>query len=335
MTKKYPISVIISVYRGLEYIEKCINSLIAQTFQEFEFILIDDRGGNGAFEKARQITENSLIAVRSRYVVHERNMGIAAARNTGIAAANGEYIVFLDSDDFFEPNLLEDLYNAAIKNDADLVISDFIREMPNGVSVYAKDTFDEDLITEFADKERYIKEMLMSVKGCAPWNKIAKKELYITNHISFHDNMRDDLSVTPILVYHAARIAFVHKPLLHFVQYNFNSGTYSFNHLPFVGNALVHLETFFISKGMDYSQIFLKYKANTKRKMLMHPKPEMKLEEILKVFPEVDSALRAGERLEPKIQYQIFLLLALKKNKIWFKMYRKALNSLLRLKASF
>ncbi|OFY39413.1 MAG: hypothetical protein A2X18_04770 [Bacteroidetes bacterium GWF2_40_14] len=324
------ITVIISVYRELEYVERCINSLIAQTFQSFEFILIDDCGGDGAFEKAKKITEQSILAERSRYIVHERNMGIAFSRNTGMAAATGEYMIYLDSDDFFEPNLLEELYNAAVRHNADLVISDFIREMPGGVSIYSKDTFEEDLITEFADKERYIKEMLTSVKGCAPWNKLVKREVYLNNNILFHNNMRDDLSVTPLLVFHATRIAFVHKAMTHFVQYNTASGTFSFNHLPFVGNALVHLEAFFISKGLDYTYIFLRYKANTKRKILMHPKPEMTQEQMFGLFPEVDSAIRNGERLEPKMQYQIVLKLASMRNKTLFRIYRKSLLILLK-----
>ncbi|MEN6618466.1 MAG: glycosyltransferase family 2 protein [Rikenellaceae bacterium] len=331
MVNYYPVSVVISVYRGLMYVERSINSLINQSFQSFEFVLIDDCGGDGAFEKAKSLTDNSLLAERSQYIVHERNMGIAASRNTGLAAAIGEYIIYLDSDDFFEPNLLEELYNVALKNNADLVISDFTREMPNGISIYAKDTFCKDVITEITDKERYIKEMLISVKGCSLWNKLIKRDLFLSNHVSFHDNMRDDLSVSPILVYLARRIAFVHKALTHYsVQYNTGSETFSFNHLPFVGNALIHLESFFMGRGMDYSNIFLRYKANTKRKMLLHPKPEMKPDDILRLFPEVDSALKKGVRLEPKIHYQILLLLAIRRNKTAFKIYRWVLLKLLK-----
>jgi len=331
MNQSHPISVIISVYRELNYVERCINSLIAQSFQEFEFILIDDCGGDGAFEKAKSITEKSKLASRSKYIAQHSNMGIAAARNTGLHAATGEYILYLDSDDYFEPNLLEDLYEAAKNYDADLVIADFIREMPKGVSVYAKETFKEDVITAFTDRERYIKEMLTSVKGCSLWNKLIKRELFISNDISFHDNMRDDLSVSPILVYMASKIAFVHKPLMHFVQYNSNSGTFSFNHLPFVGNALNHLEFFFKNRGLDYSRMFLRYKANTKRKMLIHPKPDMTVDEILRLYPDVDSALKRGERLEPKIQYQLLLELSLRKNRLWFNIYRWVLKCLLRI----
>lgn len=322
--ENYPVSVIISVYRESAYVEKCIDSLINQSFQSFEFILIDDRGGDGAFEKAKSIVEKSQLSGRTRYIQHDRNRGIAAARNTGLSSANGEYIIYLDSDDFFEPNLLEELYNAALKHNAELVISDFFREMPGGVTIYAKDTFEVDFISESTEKERYIKEMLTSVKGCALWNKLIKKDLFLSNGISFHDNMRDDLSVSPLLVCVAPKIAFVPKPLLHFVQYNTNSGTFSFNHLPFVGNALVHLESFFSERGMDFSAAFLRYKANTKRKMLLHPKPEMEIEEIFRLFPEVDSALKRGEILEPKIQYQILLQLARKKDKMWFYIYRWA-----------
>lgn len=324
--ENFPLSVIISVYKGSEYIGKCIESLINQTFQSFDFILIDDRGDDGTYDKAKSIVEKSILSGRTKYIRHDRNRGIAAARNSGIAAVNTEYIIFLDSDDYFEPNLLEDLYNTALKQSADLVISDFYREMPGNKTIYAKDTFDVEIITEQKERERYIKEMLTSVKGCALWNKLIRKELFSSNKIAFHDNMRDDFSVSPLLVCVAPKIAFVPKPLLHFVQYNSSSGTYSFNHLPFVGNALVHLETFFKARGLDYSTAILRYKANTKRKMFLHPKPEMTTKEILEIFPEVDEAIKRGERLEPKIQYQLLLQLAGKGNKTSFYIYRFALR---------
>lgn len=198
--------------------------------------------------------------------------------------------------------------------------------MPGNKTIYAKDTFDVDFITEQEEREKYIREMLTSIKGCALWNKLIRKELFSSNGIAFHDNMRDDFSVSPLLVCVAPKIAFVQKPLLHFVQYNASSGTYSFNHLPFVGNALIHLEAFFKARGLDYSSAFLRYKANTKRKMFLHPKPEMTTKEILGIFPEVDDAIKKGERLEPKIQYRLLLELAGKKNKELFYIYKFALK---------
>lgn len=324
--EKYPVSVIVSVYRELAFVERCFDSIINQSFQSFEFILIDDRGENGTFEKAKSIVEKSQLSGRTKYIQHDRNRGIAAARNTGLSVACGEYIIFLDSDDYFEPNLLEELYSTAIKNNADLVISDFYREMPGGVTIYAKDTFDVDYISDSSENERYVKDMLTSVKGCALWNKIIKKELFPANGISFHDNMRDDLSVSPLLVCVAPKIAFIQKPLLHFVQYNTASGTFSFNHLPLICNALVYLESFLSKRGMDFSREILRYKATTKRKILMHPKPEMAKEEMFRLFPDVDAALKRGERLEPKIHYQLLLQLARRKSKIPFYIYRRLLR---------
>ena len=331
----YPVSVIISIFRELKYVDKCINSLISQTFQSFELILIDDHGCDGAFEKAKKLIEKSIIAPRCRYISHDKNLGIAASRNRGLAEAKGEYIIYLDSDDYFETNLLEELYLSAGKYKADLVISDFTREFSEEISVYAKDTFDQESISEEKDKLKYIEQMLTAKKGCALWNKLIKRKLLLDNEIHFYDNMRDDLSVSPIMVYCATVIAFVPLPLTHFVQYNSNSGTYSFSHLPFVGNALVHLEKFFNKKGVDFRDVLLKYKANTKRKMLLHPNPEMKREAMLALFPEVDKAILKGGRLEPKIQYQLLLWLAAMNNKIPFIFYRAIIFSLLRLKRSF
>lgn len=120
--KEKLISIIVPVYNVEKYLAKCINSLINQTYNNLEVLLIDDGS-----------TDNSLIICEefqkkdSRIkVIHKQNGGLSSARNTGIDNSNGEYLLFIDSDDWIKPNFVEILSNVAIDNNVDLVVSGLI-----------------------------------------------------------------------------------------------------------------------------------------------------------------------------------------------------------------
>lgn len=111
------ISVIVPMYNVEAFVGECIASLRAQTFADFEAVCVDDGSTDGTLAAAR-----SAAAGDARFVfVQRENGGLSAARNTGLAAAQGEYVCFLDSDDFYEPQALAELYGAAVANDLDLV----------------------------------------------------------------------------------------------------------------------------------------------------------------------------------------------------------------------
>ena len=109
-------SVIIPVYNVEKYLGKCIDSILAQTFRDYELILIDD----GSLDKSGEICEQYAMKDSRIVVVHQKNGGVSAARNTGIDKAQGRYITFIDSDDSVENNYLSSMYT--ISEDIDLVI---------------------------------------------------------------------------------------------------------------------------------------------------------------------------------------------------------------------
>lgn len=111
------ITVVIPFYNVEKYIEKCLYSVINQTFTAFECILVDDESPDNSYEVALNIIQNDP---RFR-IIRQQNKGLGGARNTGIEAAKGEYICFLDSDDWWEPNFLEVMYQSAVENQADMV----------------------------------------------------------------------------------------------------------------------------------------------------------------------------------------------------------------------
>lgn len=114
------ISIIIPVYNADPYIEACLASLVAQTKDDIEVLLIDDHGHDDSIERARQFVENHPSSKTFRFLSMPHNMGPGPARNMGIEAAQGEYIAFVDSDDVVEPDFCEQLYDAASKHNADI-----------------------------------------------------------------------------------------------------------------------------------------------------------------------------------------------------------------------
>lgn len=107
------VSVILPVYGVAQYIEKCTESLLAQTLEEMEFIFVDDHGPDNSIDLVRQKIAGHRREAQFRFLKPEHNMGAGMARNFAIPQAEGEYIAFVDSDDWIEPTMFEELYEEA------------------------------------------------------------------------------------------------------------------------------------------------------------------------------------------------------------------------------
>lgn len=115
------ISLIVPVYNVAPYLHRCINSILEQSYQNIEILLINDGStDNSAFICQEYAEKDSRIRV-----IHQSNQGPSAARNTGISAAKGDYIAFIDSDDFIEKDYLKNLYQAAVQNQSDIAVCNF------------------------------------------------------------------------------------------------------------------------------------------------------------------------------------------------------------------
>ena len=111
------VSIIVPVYNAEKYLERCVSSLTKQTLKDIEIILVDDSSTDSSLEICKQMAEkDSRIKV-----IHKMNEGAGLARNAALSIANGEYIGFVDSDDFVELNMFEILYNKAIQYSSELV----------------------------------------------------------------------------------------------------------------------------------------------------------------------------------------------------------------------
>ncbi|MBO7560616.1 glycosyltransferase [Candidatus Saccharibacteria bacterium] len=121
MNKKPLISVIVPVYNVEKYLRKCVDSIIGQTYPNLEILLIDD----GSTDDSKTIVDEYARDYKQIRAVHQKNGGLSSARNTGIANAQGEWLAFVDSDDYIDARFIEKLYDLAAKNDSDITTCSF------------------------------------------------------------------------------------------------------------------------------------------------------------------------------------------------------------------
>lgn len=170
------ISIIVPVYKVEQYLEKCVYSILNQTYQNLELILIDD----GSPDKCPKICEK-LAQVDSRIIViHKKNGGLSSARNAGIDIAKGDYIGFVDSDDYIDKQMYEKLYNNMKKYDADISIGKFQKVYETSE---IKTEFIDEVIDVWSRKEALSHLYDKKYFGCEAWNKLYKR--YILDDIRF------------------------------------------------------------------------------------------------------------------------------------------------------
>lgn len=204
------VSVIVPVYNMEKYLEECVTSILNQTYPEFELILVDDGSldSSGAMVDAWGQKENRVV------VIHERNKGLSGARNTGIDKAQGEYLVFVDSDDYVAPDYIEVLLQTALAADADMAMCGVYAlfqddcckasSMPMQARIYTPQTYMERF---------YVNTGFFSVV----WNKIYKKRLFDTVRF-FEGRLNEDTIIMPRLIAQVNQVAYVPEPLYFYRQ---------------------------------------------------------------------------------------------------------------------
>ena len=216
------VSVIIPFYKVAPFIERCVRSLMEQTLREVEFIFVDDASPDDSADILRKVLDE--YDRDARIVVHEKNQGLPAARNTGLAQAKGEFIFHCDSDDWMEPTMLEDLYNAASDTGADFAYCDFYidfgdsrRHMPT---------------PDYPDAETMVKEgFLAGMMKYNVWNKLVRRDLYETpSPVRFPagHSMGEDMTMIALGL-RSKGIARVDKPLYHYMKTNGGAFTNTFS----------------------------------------------------------------------------------------------------------
>ena len=170
------VSVIIPVYNTEKYLKKCLNSIINQTLKDIEIIIVND----GSTDNSLNICNEFVKKDERIKLINKENEGLSAARNTGLKLATGEYIGFVDSDDWLSLDFYEKLYENASQNDADIAYGDIVRKS-NKIHKLRRNLTEIAVFTDNLDKIYNIKNLSL---GCV-WDKIYRKSLLDNNNLEF------------------------------------------------------------------------------------------------------------------------------------------------------
>lgn len=200
------ISIIVPVYKAEKTLDKCIASILSQTFTDFELLLIDDGSPDGS---GKICDEYALNDERIR-VIHKSNGGVSSARQTGVDVARGEYSIHVDPDDWVEPEMLQELYRCAKRHDADMVICDFY-EISNKGQKYIKQE------PSALDASVVLEDIFFKLHG-STWNKLIKHSCYIRNKVHFPLNISfcEDQYVIASLLLNNLKVAYLPKAFYHY-----------------------------------------------------------------------------------------------------------------------
>lgn len=207
MQKNPKISVIVPIYNAEKYIERCMESIYAQTFTDYEIILVND----GSSDKSADICRKYKTADNRVTFIDKENGGAGSARNAGIEIAKGKYLAFPDVDDWFDPNMYEELYELAQSGDFDVVFSgaNYYTQNDSGELAYSRTGNCEAVI--LCSMEECRKEVMTffptSTIFDVPWNKLYKRSVAINNNVRFSDTRRCQDAMFNIDFYNAIQSA--------------------------------------------------------------------------------------------------------------------------------
>lgn len=202
------ISIIVPVYNAEKYLHRCVNSILNQSFIDWECILIDD----GSFDESGKICDEYAKKDSRFHVMHKENGGVSSARQLGVEAAKGTYIIHVDPDDWVEPNMLEELYRKIVEDDADMVICDFIWDRPTGTCTSSQRP------SAFDSKSIMIDLFTGRLHGSC-CNKLVRRDVIVSNHISFPQQLsvHEDLYYITKLLLVGIKVTYLDESFYHYV----------------------------------------------------------------------------------------------------------------------
>ncbi|AJW64743.1 putative glycosyltransferase EpsJ [Elizabethkingia miricola] len=315
MVQKSPlISVIIPVYNAGKSLHIALDSLMKQTYQHLELVLINDYSRDNTLEVlneyANKVSLNGKMLVK--VFSHKQNQGVAAARNTGLENATGDYVYYVDADDFIEENAIELMVGEIIKTEADIV----------GCNWYLSFNQNERKMNQssFVTPIEAIQKMLSGKMRWNLWLFMVRRSLYEEYNIRFLDgmNMGEDMMVMLKLFTHAEKVSYLDHALYHYGQSNEDSltKTYSDKHRKEVTTNLYAVEECLrksiyskdIGKGIGF------LKLNIKLPLLISDK-EDNYKIWLKWFPEANPLVMENKDMSFRTRFLQWMAM---KKQYWF-----------------
>lgn len=229
------ISISVPVYNAEKYLRQCLDSLVNQTLQDIEIVIVNDGSTDSSETICREYAEKDSRIV----LICKENGGSASARLVALQASKGKFFCACDADDWVEPDMYEKLYEKAIETDADVVMCDYYSEYGNGqskTSIYGK---------EIPPRiEQILDDALNGIFPCSVWSKLFNREIFEKYHLSWEKgiNMGEDFLMTLKILKHPVKIEYFAEPLYHYRRmpgensYTNNVTLASYNQMLYIQN---------------------------------------------------------------------------------------------------
>ena len=240
MMRQPQVSIIVPAYNVENYIERCLNSLVNQTFKDIEIITIND----GSTDKSLELINKYVKEDIRVSVIDLGDEGVSYCRNLGVEKANGKYIMFVDSDDWIDSNMIEAMYKKAEENKLDLVMCSYIREfkdhskekrfnLPEEI-IYKEDKVKNELLRKLVGpvKEELSNPEMLDALGTV-WGKLYRTDILKENKIKFVDlkeiGSAEDTLFNIFTFNYLKKVMFLNKPMYHYWRDNPKSVTSQYN----------------------------------------------------------------------------------------------------------
>ena len=255
------VSIIVPVFNAQDYINKCATSLLEQTYQNIEYIFINDASTDNSYKQLLDVISSFPNRI-CKVINNDKNIGSSATRNIGIMHAKGDYINFCDSDDRVEPTMIDDMVQTACINSADVVVTPFFTN-----------TYENESILNYKSQEiNNLNVIPLDFQHLSLCNKLTSTRLLKENLSLDGIDCWEDLSIISRIYALDAKVVLLNKPFYHYRKYEYHSLTSS-SHERQLSDRLKYTEfliEWFDSKGLSnkYFQFLNHLKFTSKIKML-------------------------------------------------------------------
>lgn len=314
MAKEILVSVCVPVYGVEKYIRRCAISLFEQTYYNIEYIFINDCTKDRSIEVLMDTLEDypnrkSQVSI----INHQHNKGLAGARNTGVQQATGEFILWVDSDDYMDVTTVEKMVNLQMKNNSDIVCCDSLVLFPR-YNTYFKNI-------DYANGKDLSLKMIQDIAPHQLWGHLIKSSLYVNNNITAVEgiNQGEDWHVMPRLAYYANKVDTLHEALYFYDMTSVDS--YSNNmtsrSIQQINMAFNVLKDFFSNKEPCFSNALRKNRLMGLAKLIMRASI-LDDENLLKSMQDECEDYSRTEKKQLKLHYRLIISL---KNKHILKLF--------------
>ena len=292
------VSVIVPVYNAEKYLNRCVDSIINQSFHDWELLLVDD----GSTDNSAAICDEFAMNYDSINVIHKTNGGSVKARKIGLDNTNGDYVIFIDSDDYIAPNMLEILFHGTENGEHDLVCCNYAEVHKTHINkIYNK---------SYSSNTDYIINIIEGNIGAYLWNKLIKRNLFMKNvKLNEGYDMWEDMQISIQLFFYAKSIKILKTESLYFYNCTNNASitsTKGRKKIDSMVSNLIFIENFLENNSIAPTSILENRKIYCKLLMI---KNVIGATYWRKTFPEINFLILKKKYVP--IKYKIFVALIL------------------------